>query len=109
MHLYVMGGALSDVVTGVHDLEALQRWLDSGLEKATLTLHSRKETLSSECAVVEVSVDEILETDSEDLTSDSDAAPDANEDSGEDQFATLVEDLDVSVKDDSVSGFSGED
>lgn len=69
---------LFDVIFGVPALGASQVCLDSGLQQVTLVSGSKKVTFPFEYAVVEVLVDDSVETDSEDVISDSDVAPDVD-------------------------------
>lgn len=66
-------------------------------------------TLSFEYAVVEVPFDDSLETDSEDFISDPDAAPDVDEDYGEDLLVAQAEYLHPSNDECSASSLSGSD
>lgn len=69
--------------TGVLALEVLQKCLDYGLQQVSLPFGSKKATLLFEYAVVEMCVDDSLETDNEDFIFDSDAASDIDKDYGE--------------------------
>lgn len=109
MDFYVTESAPFNVRTRFLALEALQRCMYSGLQHATLTSGSKKASLALKCAVVEVPADDSLETDSEDLTFDSDAALDVDENSGGDLSVTLTENLHHSGDDDSAYSFSGKD
>lgn len=93
MDFYVTESPSFDVMVCFPALEALLRCLAFGLQQVTPMSGSKWETLLFEYAIVEVSVDDSLERNSKDFTSDSDAAPDADEDCEEDFVVVLVYNL----------------
>lgn len=66
-------------------------------------------TLTFTCAVVEVLAGDSVETDGEDFTFDSDAAPDVNEDYGKDFIGALAEDQHLSGEKHHAPSFLGHD
>lgn len=88
--LYVMESPPFDVMTGAPALEALQGCLNFRLQQVTLESVSKKASFPFKYAVIEVPADDNLEMDSEDFISDSNAAPNVDEDSGEDHVISLV-------------------
>lgn len=89
MQFYVWESSIFEVTVGVPALDSLQGCLSFELQQATSILGSKKGTLPFEYALVEVPADDSLETNCEEFTSDSDAAPDVDEV----LVAALAEDL----------------
>ena len=106
MDLFVMESPTFDVIIGVPTLEALRGCLDFGLQQVTLFAEDKKAVLPFEYALIEVPIINDSDTDSEYFTSDSDAAPDAEEMVENDLVVALaddlndepVEELDISVE-----------
>lgn len=93
MDFYVMESPPFDVIMGVPTLEALRGCLDFGLRQVSLFAGDTKAVLPFEYAVVEVPAATNSDTESEDFTSDSDAAPKEDDDAEGDLIVALAVDL----------------
>lgn len=83
--------------------------MDSGLQQDTSVPRSKNPILVFGNVFVDVSVDDSLQTDSKDFISESDAAPDIDQNYTEDLLAALAEDLHPSNDNCSASSSSGSD
>ena len=99
MDFYVMKNPPFEVIIGVPTLEALRGCLDFGLQQVTLFAKDKKAVLPFEYALIEVPIVNDSETDSEDFTSDSDIAPDDEDENESDLVIALAKDAeDASVE-----------
>lgn len=87
-------------------LEALRGCLDSGLQQVTFVSGSKKAAFLFAYAVHEAPLDNGLETDSEDFTSNSDAVSDVDDDYGEDLVFALGECIHPCIDDYSAPSFT---